>query len=150
MTTRVELWGTTVVANYGDLLYPLVLERALGRTIPDLELSFADPIGGSAAMGLGHRARRSLGHDEPGFWTQVADVDAIVIGGGDLLHHGTTVVQLEGTIDRIENWGFVEAGLLGEARPLAWNGLGIPFDIPPELTATMRAACRARRAPGGP
>ncbi len=141
MTTKVEHWGTTVVANYGDLLYPLVLERALGRAIPGLELSFADPIGGPAAMGLGHRARRSLRYDEAGFWTQVANVDALVIGGGDLLHHGTTVVRLDDTIARIENWGFVEAGLLGEARPVAWNGLGIPFDVPPELAATLRAAC---------
>lgn len=139
--TRVEHWGTSVVANFGDLLYPLVLQRALGATVPDLELRFADPIGGAAPMGLGHHARRSLRHREDGFWEQVADVDALVIGGGDLLHHGTTMVQVEGERTRIENWGFVEAGLLGEVRPVAWNGLGVPFDVPAELAPALRDAC---------
>jgi len=141
MTTRVEHWGTSVVANFGDLLYPLVLAHELTRSIPDLELSFADPLGGRAPMGLHHVARPSRRQSHPGFWEQVAGVDAIVVGGGDLLHHGTTVVHLEGTLTRIENWGFVEAGLLGEVRPLAWNGLGVPFDVPPELAPALRAAC---------
>lgn len=141
MTTRVEHWGTSVVANYGDLLYPLVLARALGDAIPELELTYADPIGGVAPMGLHHHARRSLGLGEPGFWEQVAEVDALVIGGGDLLHSGTTVVRTDDSIARIENWGFVEAGLLGEVRPAAWNGLGVPFDVPPELAPALRRAC---------
>jgi SM-20-related protein len=141
MTTRVEHWGTSVVANYGDLLYPLVLEHALARAIPDLELTFADPLGGEAPMGLHHRARRARRHGEPGFWTQVAEVDAVVIGGGDLLHHGTTMVRLDHAVARVENWTFVEAGLLGDVRPVAWNGLGVPYDIPPELAPALRAAC---------
>ena len=58
MTTRVEHWGTSVVANYGDLLYPLVLEHALAQAIPDLVLTFADPLGGAAPMGLHHRGDR--------------------------------------------------------------------------------------------
>lgn len=141
MTVRVEHWGTSVVANFGDLLYPLVLERSLSRSVPDLELSFADPVGGKAPMGLQHRARRSIRHSETGFWGQVAGVDALVIGGGDILHHGTTVVEHDGAVTRIENWGFVEAGLLGEVRPVAWNGVGVPFDIPSELAPILRAAC---------
>ena len=92
-------------------------------------------------MGLHHQARRALRLGEPGFWEQVAGVDAVVIGGGDLLHPGTTVVRTGGSIARVENWGFVEAGLLGEVRPLAWNGLGVPFDVPSELAPALRAAC---------
>ena len=141
MTIRVEHWGTSVVANYGDLLYPLILERALERAVPDAVLSYADPIGGVAPMGLHHQARRALRHQEPEFWEQADGVDALVIGGGDLLHPGTTVVQHEGAVARIENWSFVEAGLLGEVRPVAWNALGVPFDIPPDLAPALRAAC---------
>src|SRR4029450_6320265 len=80
--------------------------------IPDLQLSYADPLGGPAPMGLTHHARRALRHRDPGFWLQAIDVAALVIGGGDLLHHGTTVVQQDATIARIDNWAFVEAGLL--------------------------------------
>ena len=145
MTTRVEHWGTSVVANYGDLLYPLVLEHALAQAIPDLVLTFADPLGGAAPMGLHHRARRARRFGEPGFWTQVTDVDAVVIGGGDLLHHGTTMVRLDDAIERVDNWSFVEAGLLGDVRPVAWNGLGVPFDIPPELAPALRDACASVR-----
>ncbi len=139
--TRVEHWGTSVVENFGDLLYPLVLARELPRLDPALEVCFADPFGGPAPMGLHHSARRAIRHGEPGFWSQVADVDAIVIGGGDLIHHGTTSVQHRGAPARIENWLFAEAGLLGEVRPVAWNGLGVPFDVPPELAPGLRAAC---------
>ena len=92
-------------------------------------------------MGLHHQARRALRHQEPEFWEQADGVDALVIGGGDLLHPGTTVVQHEGAVARIENWSFVEAGLLGEVRPVAWNALGVPFDIPPDLAPALRAAC---------
>ena len=97
-------------------------------------------------MGLHHQARRALRHREPEFWEQADGVDALVIGGGDLLHHGTTVVQHEGAMARIENWSFVEAGLLGEVRPVAWNAARRSLRHPPASWAPALRARRARRS----
>lgn len=142
MTVRIDHWGTFEVANFGDLLYPLVLEDALHGTHPDAALQLTGPIGGRAPMGLDRPVRRAVRHDEAGFWDQVVDVDGIVIGGGDILHHGTCVVRTPEGLTRIDNWPFsVEAGLLADVRPLAWNALGVPFDIPEHLAPALRAAC---------
>lgn len=140
--TRVEQWGTFEVANFGDLLYPLLLEQALRGAVEDLDLRLAGPIGGTVPMGIGHPVRRAVRHDEPGFWAQARDVDAVVLGGGDLVHAGTGVVELDGRIDRIDSWPFaVEFGYLADVRPAAWNAVGVPFDVAPELAPGLRAAC---------
>lgn len=141
----VDHWGTFEVANFGDLLYPLILDRELRRLLPgrsDLEVRLTGPIGGWTPMGLERAVRRATRHDEPGFWAQAESVDAFVLGGGDLVHGGTTVVDIEGGLNRIDNWSFaVELGFLADVRPVAWNGVGVPFDVPPELAPVLRAAC---------
>jgi hypothetical protein len=140
--TSIEHWGTFEVANFGDLLYPALLEHGLGGAVPDATISLVGPLGGTASMGLDRPVRRAVRRDEPGFWSQAAGTDAIVVGGGDLVHAGTTLAQTEGRLERIDNWGFaVEAGLLGEVRPVAWNALGVPFDIPDTLVPGIRSAC---------
>jgi hypothetical protein len=142
MTLRIDHWGTFEVANFGDLLYPLVLEHAVRAERPDATIRLTGPLGGEGPMGLGRPVRRAVRHDEEGFWLQAADVDGIVLGGGDILHHGTCVVRTADGLSRIDNWPFaVEAGLLAEVRPMAWNAVGVPFDIPDDLVPALRAAC---------
>lgn len=142
MTLRLDHWGTFEVANFGDLLYPLVLEHAVQAERPDASIRLSGPIGGEGPMGLDRPVRRAVRHDEEGFWAQVADVDGIVLGGGDIVHHGTCVVRTADGLTRIDNWPFaVEAGLLAEVRPMAWNAVGVPFDVPDDLAPALRAAC---------
>lgn len=142
MTVRIDHWGTFEVANFGDLLYPLVLEHAVRTERPDATIQLTGPIGGAGPMGLDRPVRRAVRHDEQGFWAQVADVDGIVLGGGDIVHHGTCVVRTPDGLARIDNWPFaVEAGLLAEVRPMAWNAVGVPFDVPADLAPALRAAC---------
>ncbi|MGH9084682.1 MAG: polysaccharide pyruvyl transferase family protein [Acidimicrobiales bacterium] len=138
----IEHWGTFELANFGDLLYPLVLEQHLSRALPAARTQLVGPIGGDAPMGLDRPVRRAVRHDEGGFWGQVADVDAIVVGGGDLIHSLTGVATRDSRPHRLDSWTFaVRSSLLAEVRPLVWNALGVPFDVPDELAHELRAAC---------
>lgn len=141
---RIEHWGTFEVDNFGDLLFPLVLGHHLSRALPRAEVDLVGPIGGTAGMGLDRTVRRAVRHDQRGFWAQAATVDAIVLGGGDLVHATEFVVAAGDRARRVDAWTFAaEASLLAEVRPFVWNGLGIPFDVPEELAPLLRTACRS-------
>jgi polysaccharide pyruvyl transferase WcaK-like protein len=138
----IEHWGTFEVANFGDVLFPLILSRHLATALPDATITLAGPFGGSAPMGLDRPVRRVRRHDEHGFWDQAATVDGFVLGGGDLLHASPGVVVANGRAERLDAWAFAgEAGLLAEVRPFVWNALGVPFDLPDDLRPLVRAAC---------
>ncbi|MGQ0832703.1 MAG: polysaccharide pyruvyl transferase family protein [Microthrixaceae bacterium] len=139
---RVEHWGTFEVANFGDLLYPIVLAPHLARI--STEVGLVGPVGGPGPMGTDRTVRRAVGYLEPGFWGQAHDVDAIVLGGGDLVHPGDALVSVDGRPARFDSWSFaVRSSLLAEVRPLVWNALGVPFDIPDHLAPALRRACAA-------
>lgn len=139
---RIEHWGTFEVANFGDVLFPLILSHHLASALPDATITLAGPFGGSAPMGLDRPVRRIRRHDELGFWDQAAGVDGFVLGGGDLLHASPGVVVANGRAERLDAWAFAgEAGLLAEVRPFVWNALGVPFDLPDDLRPLVQAAC---------
>lgn len=138
----IEHWGTFEVANFGDVLFPLILSHHLATALPDATITLAGPFGGSAPMGLDRPVRRVRRHDEHGFWDQAAGVDGFILGGGDLLHASPGVVAASGRAERLDAWAFAgEAGLLAEVRPFVWNALGVPFDLPDDLRPLVRAAC---------
>lgn len=136
----VEHWGTFEVANFGDLLYPAVVEPYIAARGASTRL--VGPFGGTAPMGAGRIVRRAVRHNEAGFWTQADVVDAIVLGGGDLIHAGDFLASAAGRAERVDAWSFsVESGLLATVRPFAWNGVGVPFDIPSEHAPLLREVC---------
>ena len=139
--TRVAHWGTFEVANLGDLLFPLVLEHHLRAADGEVEVQLVGPIGGTAPMGLDRAVTRALPFEHEAFWQQASQVDAFVLGGGELVHNGEIVVERAGASDRISYAPFAtDLGLLAEARPMAWNAVGVPVDIPDALAPLLRAA----------
>jgi polysaccharide pyruvyl transferase WcaK-like protein len=135
--SRVAHWGTFEVANTGDLLFPLVLARHL----PESTVRLLGPLGGTAPMGLGQPVERITPFDDPDFWQQAQDVDAFVLGGGELAHPGSALVRTEAGLQRIDYWPFVaDLGLLAQVRPVAWNGVGVPIDLPDALAPLLRFA----------
>lgn len=137
--TSIEQWGTFEVANTGDLLFPLVLQQHL----EDVTISLAGPLGGTSPMGVGLPVRRFATFDDDDFWEQAAGVDAFVLGGGELAHPGTTLVRTPSGLQKISFWPFVaDLGLLAQVRPVAWNGVGVPVDIPEALVPELLAALR--------
>ena len=139
--TRIAHWGTFEVANTGDLLFALVLEKELGSRLPGVEIDWQGPLGGTAPMGLDRRVGRISRFEDEGFWQQAKGVDAFVLGGGELGHAGSTLVRTDKGLQRIDFWPFVsDLGALAGVRPVAWNAVGVPVDIPEELAPALREA----------
>jgi polysaccharide pyruvyl transferase WcaK-like protein len=139
--TTVAHWGTFEVANLGDLLFPLVLEHHLRAAHGEVDVRLVGPLGGVAPMGLDRPVARALPFEHEAFWQQAAPFDAIVLGGGELVHSGEVVIDRAGAPDRIRFAPFAsDVGLLAEARPVAWNAVGVPVDIPDALAPLLRSA----------
>ena len=139
--TTIAHWGTFEVANLGDLLFPLVLEHHLRASVGHVEVRLVGPLGGNAPMGLDRAVARALPFEHEDFWKQAAQVDAFVLGGGDLVHNNEIIVERAGALHRVSCAPFaVDLGLLAAARPVAWNAVGVPFDIPDAFAPLLRAA----------
>jgi polysaccharide pyruvyl transferase WcaK-like protein len=139
--TTVAHWGTFEVANLGDLLFPLVLEHHLRAVHGDVDVRWVGPLGGIAPMGLDRPVARALPFEHEGFWQQAAPIDAFVLGGGELVHSGEVVIERAGAPARLRFAPFAtDLGLLAEVRPVAWNAVGVPVDIPEALAPLLRSA----------
>lgn len=127
--TTVGIVGTFDVDNFGDLLFPIIAEHELTTRLPGVELR-----------------RYSYHGRSPDDWpfevrdlTQLSDeiaaMDLLVVGGGDLVRYDQTVAPgyLPPNAGIRHPQGFwldpthaaLEAGV-----PVVWNCVGAPFDIP--------------------
>lgn len=114
---RIAHFGTFDVDNYGDLLFPHLFEWRL----PSAEVTHVSPTGGGTQF---RDARPSINFAE----ARAIDVDAVVVGGGNIVNlGGTRLAQYEG-ISRIAYAGlWLGAADLAAGRgvPLAFNGPSI-------------------------
>lgn len=116
--------GTFDVANYGDLLFPLVLEQRLAGVAD--EIVFVSPAGGPPVLS---DSKPTLSIEE--FDDSTADVAGVVLGGGHLLHAGPPGVAKY----RRDDLGYLltyprlcafAAGLAADAgAPLCLNAVGV-------------------------
>lgn len=154
----VAIWGTFDVDNYGDHLFPRIARRELGARIPGISVDAFSPFGwqhptrlddrsAPPVLPMGERTERRL--DEV-----AARYDAVLVGGGELLHLDDRLLRHFYDVDparldavRPSGW-FLEA--LGAAReqrcPVLWHGLGVPFDLDDERALRVRAALAPRSA----
>lgn len=77
---KIAMFGTFDIANYGDILFPLVAEKMLSDRVPDLELRRYSYRPKTAASW--HYDVRTIGQ----FREDIPDTDLILIGGGHLVH----------------------------------------------------------------
>lgn len=134
---RIAHFGTFDVENYGDLLFPLVLERRLaGR---GHELVHVSPLGGPPVWG----------DCVASIPTRVADsleLDGAIIGGGHLIHAQPSDVEAYresadgGLFAYADLWlgSTLRAGALG--IPIVWNAPGVPGAATSETAALLRWA----------
>ena len=133
---NVLLFGTFDVANYGDLLFPLLAQRRLGTT--GVTVVPVSPTSGDA--GYSDAAR-------PISCVDVADqngvpVDGILIGGGNIIHARKSGLYEEfGVAPTAYSSLWLGATMFACANkiPVAWNAPGVPHKIP----ASMRLLARA-------
>ncbi len=130
MTVRVGLVGTFDVANYGDLLFPMVAQRELSGRRPDVEFVWFGPLGAAVptwpvVVGLGPLRPERI--------ERLAEIcDAVVLGGGDLVRNSAIAVAPSyGMSDAdADTWTpsawFSSMGRLSDlGTTVLWNAVGV-------------------------
>jgi glycosyltransferase involved in cell wall biosynthesis/polysaccharide pyruvyl transferase WcaK-like protein len=149
----IEAWGTFDVANYGDLLFPLVLDRELAPRV-GAEIRLASPHGGVTPAVPTRDVRRIDAFTDSGFYRQLKGLDGIVLGGGDTvqLHDVVTsalVALASDDPDRDRPYRYssflLELGFLARRVPVAWNAVGVPSAFDRDVGDTIRLATQAVR-----
>ena len=149
---RVDVWGGFDVENYGDALFPRIFELELHRRLPDARLTFHSPFGHEGPLHFNRSwPVEALGERTPERLSELADAaDLVVIGGGEIAHVrddllGTAYGLEPDPAFRPSAFFLDGLGAAGEARtPVAWHGIGIPFDFDEETAALVRDALERR------
>lgn len=149
-TCIVGLAGTFDVASYGDQLLPRLAERELGARLPLAEFRRFAPFGWEHPTVMdGGMMAEPLGRPTAQRRAELADqLDALVIGGGELIHDRDDLLaakyraDAEETIERAPTRWFIEGvGPELEPRcPTLWHGVGVPGDLSGETAARV---CRS-------
>ena len=138
---KIAHFGTFDVENYGDLLFPLLLERRLGGQ--EVEFVHVSPVGGAPDL---KDCKPAIGFEEA--LSGCESWDAIVFGGG-ALGHGESAGDLEiyrdPAIHTIAYPGlWLLPAFIAHLRgiPLVWNAPGIPGNFSEERKRQlMQWAC---------
>ena len=149
---RVGIAGTFDVDNFGDVLFPHVARNELERRLPGVEIRSFSPLGRASAWDRGATSE-ALGPWSEERLDELRDsLDCLLIGGGDIIH--TRFERIadcygigEDEIRALQLDRFFIDGLGTEreaARPVVWNGVGVPFDLSPEEEARVRKALDGR------
>lgn len=134
---RIAHFGTFDVENFGDLLFPLVLERRLaGR---GHVVTHVSPIGGPPVFG---DCVATISVEQ----ARQRDFDGVVIGGGHLIHgRPSDVAAYRAAGDRAlfayaELWFGATRLACERGASLVWNAPGVPGPVPSETAALLRWA----------
>jgi polysaccharide pyruvyl transferase WcaK-like protein len=151
---RIGLWGTFDLENYGDMLFPRIVEEELGRRLPEAHIRVFAPIGYTGLNRFEEREpAESLGSWSPDRVAELAgELDCVVVGPGEIIHtrdellsphYGLAPVELRA---RAPSRFFI-AGLGPELEsecPVVWSAVGIPFDFKAREAARVREALADR------
>ena len=134
---RIAHYGTFDVENYGDLLFPPVLERRLagrGHT-----LTHVSPVGGSP---IWEDCVDTISIREAG----TRSFDGIVVGGGHIIHGHPSDVQAYRESEDRGLFAYSDLWLGATLRacelgvPIVWNAPGVPGPFLSETAALVRWA----------
>jgi polysaccharide pyruvyl transferase WcaK-like protein len=130
-------FGTFDVENYGDLLFPLILERRLSGLCD--RFVHVSPRGGPPPW---DDCVETVGFDQ--FSRQGSDVDALVVGGGQIIRATPTALKLydAGGISPFLTYPNLWLGASYKAAredlPLCWNAPGVARNFPPVAAQYVR------------
>ncbi|MFM9860465.1 polysaccharide pyruvyl transferase family protein [Pseudoxanthobacter sp. M-2] len=139
---RVFITGMFDMANYGDLMFPLIAQQRLAAA--GVEVVAVAPRGGPPPV---PGALPSLGLAE--MFETDGRVDAVLIGGGYIVHTFPLTFIEDYEAGAVTDWG--GAGLwLGATLavalhdvPVVWNAPGVPFPLRRSQADAVAAALRA-------
>ena len=134
---RIAHFGTFDVENYGDLLFPLVLERRLADVCEGFV--HVSPAGSDP---LWQDCVPAIGFDE--FLREGPEVDGVVIGGGQILRASPTPLGIydRGGVSPFVAYPSLWLGAAYVAArddlPLCWNAPGVPAPFDTAAARFMR------------
>lgn len=119
--------GSFDVENYGDLLFPIVLENELKKRIKIKKMSLFSPNGGKMPF-YGKRVYPISKLDDFCFNN---DVDAIVVGGGDIIRFDKTVLRdySNSFMPALSMWQYPVVVANKYHIPIIFNSPGVPFEL---------------------
>lgn len=139
---RVFITGMFDMANYGDLLFPLIAAERLAAA--GIEVVAVSPRGGPPPV---PGALPSLGLTE--MFDERRPVDAVLIGGGYMVHTFPLTFIEDYDAGAVTDWGgaglWLGATLAAALRdvPVLWNAPGVPFPLRRSQADAVAAALRA-------
>ena len=126
--------GTFEVKNYGDNLFPLILNHELSRRIKRTKIDFWGPYGGH----INYKNFNFLikGLIKTNHYSLLVNYDVIIIGGGDLIRFDEKVVnehyksqigiKYSNNFKPIKSMLIYKPGLWLRKRPIIiWNAVGV-------------------------
>lgn len=134
---RIVHFGTFDVDNYGDLLFPLVLERRLSDVCE--EIIHISPTSGPPVW---EDCVPTVGFDE--FLEGGEDVDGVVIGGGQIVRTAPTFLETydRGGVSAFTTYPNLWLGAAYVAArnnvPLCWNAPGVSSSFGPVASELIK------------
>jgi polysaccharide pyruvyl transferase WcaK-like protein len=151
---RIGLWGTFDLENFGDMLFPRILEEELGRRLPAARTRVFSPVGYTGLNRFEERPpAEPLGPWSPARVAELAEeLDCVVVGPGEIIHTRDELLGPHYGLDneemrrRAPSRFFID-GLGPELEtecPVVWCAVGIPFDIRAREAGRFREALADR------
>lgn len=133
-------FGTFEVENYGDRLFPIILEKALASRIDSFQIQLYSPLGDVATNRI-FPIKASKG--ESLFYSEIAP-QACVVGGGDLITFATNVSvtyrsHWHSQIGPLASCWAISGLRRPSGIPLIWNACGVPSPFTSEQAAFVAA-----------
>lgn len=151
---RIGLWGTFDLENFGDMLFPRILEEELGRRLPTARIRVFAPVGYTGLNRFEEREpAEPLGPWSPERVAELAgELDVVIVGPGEIIHTRDELLGHHYGLDNEEMRRrapsrFLIDGLGPELErecPVVWCAVGIPFDIRAREAGRFRDALADR------
>lgn len=128
---RIAQIGTFDLENYGDLLFPVILENELKKRIQNVEIVLFSPIGGNMPF----YGKKICSIDQIEYEHLKRNFDVIIIGGGDIIRLDANVAADDKypAHEKTANlWIFPILFAQKYDIPVLFNAPGVPFALPNE------------------
>jgi polysaccharide pyruvyl transferase WcaK-like protein len=151
---RIGLWGTFDLENYGDMLFPRILEEELVRRLPEAQIRIFAPVGYTGLNRFEEReSAEPLGSWSPDRVAELAgELDCVVVGPGEIIHTRDELLSphyglAPAEMRTLAPSRFFIGGLGPELEaecPVVWSAVSIPFDFKAREAARVREALADR------
>lgn len=133
--------GTFDVENYGDLLFPIILKKALKAILKECDFKLFSPFSKPFPADSNQWVHALAAQQE-------FQADALIIGGGDILSFSSDITR-----DYHQNWQEVISPHIAcwalptirqtSDTPVIWHTVGVPYAFSEEEAMLTRILCQS-------